>query len=151
MRNHRVPRACWALALTLGLTATAARAQDSAAAYLGGQTDVTIDMARQMRGGCDSCQKSRFWGRWLDKGGHQDQDCGCWANVNSMGCGSLHSECAFIFGSCRTFYGEPCFKQRPAPLPPVPPYPDYGFGFGPTGVRYPDYGNVHAPVPVRFP
>ena len=44
---------------------------------------------------------------------------GCWASFNSYGCGSLHSELAFIFGSCRTFFGEPCLSgPPPSPLPP---------------------------------
>lgn len=37
----------------------------------------------------------------------------CYANHNQFGCGSLHSELTFIFGSCRTFFGETC-----VPLPP---------------------------------
>jgi hypothetical protein len=44
---------------------------------------------------------------------------GCASNHNTMGCGSLRSEITFIFGSCRAFYGEPCFKD-PA-VPPLPP------------------------------
>jgi hypothetical protein len=44
---------------------------------------------------------------------------GCWASFNGYGCSSLKSECAFVFGSCRTFYGEPCLKgPPPSPLPP---------------------------------
>jgi hypothetical protein len=39
----------------------------------------------------------------------------CWASVNSTGCGSLKSECTFIFGSCRAFYGEPCLARDPIP------------------------------------
>src|SRR5437879_5809911 len=31
----------------------------------------------------------------------------CWASFNGYGCSSLKSECAFMFGSCRTFYAEP--------------------------------------------
>lgn len=44
---------------------------------------------------------------------------GCWASFNGFGCSSLRSECAFLFGSCRTFFGEPCLKgPPPSPLPP---------------------------------
>jgi len=35
----------------------------------------------------------------------------CYADVNSVGCGSLKAECTFIFGSCRKFYGEPCYPK----------------------------------------
>lgn len=44
---------------------------------------------------------------------------GCWSSFNGYGCGSLKSDAAFIFGSCRTFFGEPCLKGAPpSPLPP---------------------------------
>jgi hypothetical protein len=42
----------------------------------------------------------------------------CWANHNTLGCGNFVSEFNFVFGSCRTFYGEPCFRGPPPP--PVP-------------------------------
>lgn len=42
----------------------------------------------------------------------------CYGNINNPGCGSLKSECVFIFGSCRAFWGEPCLDR-----PPVPPVP----------------------------
>ena len=51
----------------------------------------------------------------------------CWANHNSVGCGNFCSEFNFIFGSCRTFYGEPCFRGPP-PLP-VPLGNWYGQGY----------------------
>jgi hypothetical protein len=51
---------------------------------------------------------------------------GCYATHDSAGCTSLHAELTFIFGSCRQFFGEPCF---PGPLPP--PYP--GAAPGPGG------------------
>src|SRR5438094_3487498 len=52
----------------------------------------------------------------------------CLSSINSLGCGSLKSECTFMFGSCRDFYGETCFKD-PMPFrkqeraPVVGPYP----------------------------
>jgi hypothetical protein len=50
------------------------------------------------------------------------RSCGCWADYNSdYNCGSLHSECIFIFGSCRQFWREPCFKSPP-PSPFGPAY-----------------------------
>ncbi len=42
---------------------------------------------------------------------------GCWTSHNSPGCGSLHSTLTFVFGSCRSFFGEPCL----APPPPGAP------------------------------
>jgi hypothetical protein len=44
--------------------------------------------------------------------------CGCWASINGFSCGSWESEAAFMFGSCRNFFGEPCAKG-----PPPPAYP----------------------------
>jgi hypothetical protein len=55
----------------------------------------------------------------------------CWAHHNGLGCGNIKSECNFIFGSCRTFYGEPCFRGPPPP--PVPP--GYPYGPGAPGGR----------------
>lgn len=40
----------------------------------------------------------------------------CWSHHNSLGCSSLKSECVFIFGDCRSFYGEPCLA-KPTPPP----------------------------------
>jgi hypothetical protein len=37
----------------------------------------------------------------------------CFAEINSLGCGSLKSDCQFIFGSCHTFFGQPCLPQSP--------------------------------------
>jgi hypothetical protein len=56
---------------------------------------------------------------------------GCWASFNGYGCSSLHSECGFIFGSCRTFYGEPCLKG--APPSALPPWagPESGYHVNP--------------------
>jgi hypothetical protein len=44
---------------------------------------------------------------------------GCWASFNTYGCNSLKSTLSFIFGSCRSFYAEPCRKGAPpSALPP---------------------------------
>jgi hypothetical protein len=52
---------------------------------------------------------------WLFRG----RPLGCWASFNGYSCSSFHSEHAFIFGSCRTFFGEPCLKSAPpSPMPP---------------------------------
>jgi hypothetical protein len=37
----------------------------------------------------------------------------CWTTHNRFGCGTLQSECTFIFGSCRAFYGQPCLRGPP--------------------------------------
>jgi len=48
----------------------------------------------------------------------------CVTHHNNMGCGSLKSDCVFIFGSCREFFVEPCY-QGPSPYtrPPRQPCP----------------------------
>jgi hypothetical protein len=33
---------------------------------------------------------------------------GCYATVNSPGCGNLHTELTYIFGSCHCWYGQSC-------------------------------------------
>ena len=50
----------------------------------------------------------------------------CWTTHYTLGCSSLKSECKFIFGSCRTFYGEPCLGAPPRELRP----PGYQQGRG---------------------
>lgn len=47
----------------------------------------------------------------------------CWSHHNEMGCGGWQSDLKFIFGSCRTFFGETC--PRSAPPLPVPYRGDY--------------------------
>ncbi len=37
----------------------------------------------------------------------------CWSHHDNLDCGSLKADLKFIFGSCRTFYGERCL---PPPL-----------------------------------
>jgi hypothetical protein len=37
----------------------------------------------------------------------------CNSHHHWFGCGNLHSEATFIFGSCRSFYGEPCEPKPP--------------------------------------
>jgi hypothetical protein len=51
-------------------------------------------------------------------------NCGCWSHHNSWGCSSCQSEFNFVFGSCRTFFGEPCLHGAP-PSPIPPPLPGY--------------------------
>lgn len=56
---------------------------------------------------------------------------GCWASFNGYGCSSLRSETAFIFGSCRTFFSEPCLKG--APPSALPPWTGLESGYRPYG------------------
>jgi hypothetical protein len=43
---------------------------------------------------------------------------GCYAHFNDYSCSSIHSETQFLFGSCRTFFGEACLKSPPpSPIP----------------------------------
>ena len=55
----------------------------------------------------------------------------CFATINSVGCGSLKSECTFIFGSCRQFYGEPCYPK------PSRSSANGGYGPGQAGCNCP--------------
>jgi hypothetical protein len=48
----------------------------------------------------------------------------CWSHHNAYLCGSWKSECTFVFGSCREFFGEPCLAgPPPSPFPPGYPPP----------------------------
>jgi len=47
---------------------------------------------------------------------------GCWSHHNSLRCGSLRADWNFVFGSCRTFFGERCLKGPPTVAMP----PGYG-------------------------
>lgn len=59
---------------------------------------------------------------------------GCNAHHSWFGCGSLRSELTFIFGSCRTFYGEPCFPKPPRGTAPTStPYGGAPYGSGTSG------------------
>ncbi|HKB41684.1 MAG TPA: hypothetical protein VKD72_34990 [Gemmataceae bacterium] len=60
---------------------------------------------------------------------------GCYAHHNDYSCGSWHSECTFLFGSCRQFYGERCLKEPP--LSPVPGYDPETMTFTPPGAPGP--------------
>jgi len=61
---------------------------------------------------------------------------GCWSHHNSYTCGSWKSECTFVFGSCREFFGEPCLPGPPAP----PAVPGGGPFQGPGGGSSAGYG-----------
>jgi hypothetical protein len=38
----------------------------------------------------------------------------CTSNERGLGCGSWKSDCKFVFGSCREFFGEECIPQPPS-------------------------------------
>lgn len=48
----------------------------------------------------------------------------CASNFNNLGCGNFCSEFKFVFGSCRTFFGQSCI-----PNPPHGYGPGNGYGF----------------------
>jgi hypothetical protein len=58
---------------------------------------------------------------------------GCYGNFNHYSCGSFHSEVAFLFGSCRTFFGERCLKGPPPS--PVPGFDPVALGLEPAPRR----------------
>lgn len=63
--------------------------------------------------------------------------CGCWASFNGYSCSSLRSELAFLFGSCRTFFGEPCLKGPPPSALPPWAGPESGYWNPPPGRHHP--------------
>jgi hypothetical protein len=71
---------------------------------------------------------------WVKRG----RPLGCWASFNGYGCSSLHSELAFIFGGCRTFFAEPCLKG--APPSALPPSAGIESGYYPGGAPTPGLG-----------
>jgi hypothetical protein len=81
----------------------------------------------------DGAPKHRSFREWASDCLHANVPILCWAHHNGLGCGNIVSEFNFVFGSCRTFYGEPCFT-RPPPLPVPQGYgPGYGYGAGDAG------------------
>jgi hypothetical protein len=56
---------------------------------------------------------------WI-KACFQRHNCCCAAHHNDLGCTSGKADCKFIFGSCRTFFSQPC-EQGPSPYRYVPP------------------------------
>lgn len=53
--------------------------------------------------------------RWRARGQQagQPRQLGCWSHHNAFLCGSFRSEFRFIWGSCRSFFLEPCMKTPP--------------------------------------
>lgn len=52
----------------------------------------------------------------------------CWGSFNGYGCQSWRSQAAFTFGSCRTWFGQPCLKG--APPSALPPWAGPVSGYG---------------------
>src|SRR5262245_24617146 len=55
----------------------------------------------------------------------------CYSHFNDYSCGGVHSELAFLFGSCRMFFGERCLKGPPPS--PVPGFDPDDEGLTPPG------------------
>jgi hypothetical protein len=72
----------------------------------------TSGQGQQPGFGCASCQNDPPTGR-----GWYQRPVGCYKSINCPGCGTLRSELTFAFGSCRRFFGDPCFKSPPPPYP----------------------------------
>jgi hypothetical protein len=115
------PRAALAAILGLGVLAGLARAQavrvlESSSAPVVVSDAVPTEVAGawsegQIAGPDGAAHPKVHFPRtrgWLMK-------CGltCSTSHDSPGCGSLKSECTFIFGSCHAFYSEPCFAGPP--------------------------------------
>jgi hypothetical protein len=58
---------------------------------------------------CGKPIRMSFIKRWCQRKG-----CCCAEHHNCLGCTSGKADCNFIFGSCRTFFSEPC-TQGPSP------------------------------------
>lgn len=66
--------------------------------------------------GCTNCNQQQestkglsLKQRWDRFTGKQPQPCGCAPSRTSC-CSDWHEECQFLFGSCRNFFGDPCYK-----------------------------------------
>jgi hypothetical protein len=57
---------------------------------------------------------------------------GCHGNFNDYSCSSLPAEYHFLFGSCRTFFGEACLKGPPPS--PVPGFDPQALGLEGRGI-----------------
>ncbi len=62
------------------------------------------------------------------------ETCCCWASPNTLGAGNLKTECLFVFGSSRAFFGEPCLNGPPPPV--SPPGTAVGYYPPPEGCRH---------------
>lgn len=119
--------AALALALGLGVGGSLAHAQDGRPSF-----PRTPPGATELPPGQPAVDSSPSRTPVLDKCRY-GRPLGCWGSFNSFSCGSLRSELAFIFGSCRTFFGEPCLKG--APPSPLPPWAGSESGYHPPADR----------------
>ena len=70
---------------------------------------------------------------------HPLKGCECYTHNNSdYKCGSWRSEATFVFGGCRSFFGEPCFNGPPGDGSCPPPGCLYRKAFVPGGGRDPN-------------
>lgn len=110
MSHHGMQRARAALAAIIGLGVWAglARADKPVWKYHNGMTEAPPGVIADQRSRRPFMQKIRSFLKVP-----------CWASFNGYTCGSCRSEMTFIFGSCRSFFGEPCLNgPPPSPLPP---------------------------------
>ncbi len=108
MSRNRFRRAALAAVLGLGVWAGLARAG-------GILSQVPPACTEQPPGGLQKVETGHPVRDWC----HNHPPLGCWSSFNAYRCSSIHSEIAFMFGGCRTFFGEPCLKEPPpSSLPP---------------------------------
>jgi hypothetical protein len=115
MNRSLMPRTLLAAMLGLGFIGLARAGDAVSPKPVSGVMSEEVSDGRAVEEG----QPRRLLGR-MRSGGLKTRlsNVGCYGNFNDYSCGSLHSECQFIFGSCRTFYGEACLKgPPPSPIP----------------------------------
>jgi hypothetical protein len=120
MPRDLLARAAFAAALGCGVWAGLARAQEPA------PYPRTPPQATELPPGyppVDSTPSKTPLRDWC----RLKRPCGCWASFNAYSCSSLRSEMGFLFGSCRTFFSEPCLKG--APPSSLPPWAGRGSGY----------------------
>ena len=59
--------------------------------------------------------------------------CCCWSHFKTYKCGTFKSEFTYVFGSCRSFFGDTCAKTPPPALIPVGYDPPPGYGYSTRG------------------
>jgi hypothetical protein len=140
MRNSLLTRAALAAVAGWGVWAGLAHAQ--------GPWPKTPPAATELPPGyapVDSTPSSTPLRDWF----HFKRPLCCWASFNGYGCGSLHSELAFLFGSCRTFFSEPCLKGPPPSALPPWAGPESGYWQPPPGQHTPYAGQYPIGAPAR--
>ena len=83
---------------------------------------IMVGQALPMEDGDAAPQRRRWLASLKNRHGY-----GCGVDANYIGCTTCRDELRFIFGSCRTFFGEPCLsKTSPSRL-------GTGNGYGGSG------------------